>query len=71
MEKLTSNEELCLIFAARYAHGRQSIAAHIVVAEILKKWEGISDNRKAQLKREAEISAAANIDDWQRLIDHD
>ena len=69
MENLSSYEETCLIFAARYAHGRQTGAAHIVVSEILSKWDKLNDRAKAQLKREAETSAAANIDDWQRLID--
>lgn len=69
MSNLSSREESCLVFAARYAHSRKTAAAHLVVSEILSKWEGISESTRAQLKREAEVSSAANIDDWQRLID--
>lgn len=71
MDNLTSGEESCLIFAARYAHGRQTSAASVVVSGILSKWDRLSDGAKSQLKREAETSAAGNIDDWKRLIEHE
>lgn len=69
MNNLSSREESCLVFAARYAHGRHTAAASLVVSEILSKWEGISESTRAQLKREAEVSVECNIDEWIRLID--
>ena len=56
------------IFAARYAHTRNTGAAHIVVNDILSNWHKIGGEIQFQLKKEAG-EATCNFDDWQRLID--
>jgi|GEM_PF-5976322 len=60
--------ESMYVFAARYAHRRPTAAAHRVVSDILRNWDSISDETKAQLQREA-TEAIYNPEDWKRLID--
>ena len=65
---MTQHEESMLVFAARYAHSRNTCAAHMVVNEIISKWPDISESTRRQLARETQ-EAAYNHDDWQKLVD--
>ena len=67
MTHLTPVEETCLIFAARYAHDRNTGAALTVVNAALRNWDAISDRTKEQLYNEARQEAMCNLDDWYRL----
>jgi len=58
----------CLVFAARYAHDRNTGAAMQVVNSILMNWDSLSENVKRTIQEEAE-HAPYNREDWQKLID--
>lgn len=66
---LSGPEQTCLIFAARYAHTRNTGAACLVIAAILKNWGRLSELVQLQLKREAKNEATCNMEDWRRIID--
>ena len=55
-----------LVFAARYAHDRQTGGALAVVTAARKNWHLLTDDQKRQLQRESE-AATANCEDWQAL----
>jgi hypothetical protein len=65
---LPHNEQTALVFAARYAHTRQTAAASLIVDVILANWNRLTYETKEQLKREAKNEATCNHDDWKRLI---
>ena len=65
---MTNHEESMLVFAARYAHSRNTSAAHMVVAEIIGKWPELRASTRRQLVRESR-EAIYNHDYWQRLVD--
>jgi hypothetical protein len=56
------------VMAARYAHNRQTGAAHQVVSIILKHWKLIQDRTKVQIAKEAKNEAQYNREDWNRII---
>jgi hypothetical protein len=64
---LTPAEQTCLIFAARYAHHRNTGAALMVVNAILQNWDRITPRVREQLQREAE-EATYNLEDWRLVI---
>ncbi len=64
--ELSPAEQAVLVFAARYAHTRQTTAAGMVVCNILKNWDRIPAHTQEQLKREA-LAATCNLDDWAKL----
>jgi len=59
----------CLVFAARYAHSRNTTAAYVVVDEILRKWDHIPGPDRIQLCKEAKNEATYNFDQWSRLYE--
>ena len=65
--QLTPAEQTCLIFAARYAHDRNTGAALMVVNAIMHNWDRLTQHTKDQLFREARAWAGYNLDDWYRL----
>ena len=65
---MTTYEESMLVFAARYAHHRNTGASLMVVNEIISKWPDISESTRRQLVREAQ-EATYNHDDWRQMVD--
>lgn len=65
---LSVGEQSCLVFAARYAHTRNTGAASMVVNTILENWDRLIPETQEQLKREAEYEATCNFEDWGKLI---
>lgn len=57
-----------IVYAARYAHARQTGAALQVVSCAIKNWDKLSARIQEQLVREASNEATYNHNDWQRLI---
>lgn len=57
-----------LIYAARYAHNRETGAALQVVDCAIKNWSILDEKTRVQLAQEASNEATCNIDDWQKLI---
>ena len=55
-----------LVYAARYAHSRNTGAAYQVVNVIERNWHMFNDDLKALLIRESN-EAAFNFEDWERL----
>ncbi len=66
--KPSVNDSSVYIYAARYAHNRNTGAAMQVVNAILQLWDRFNYVDQQQLKREAK-EAAFNIEDWQRILD--
>jgi hypothetical protein len=60
--------QTALIFAARYAHSRETGGAFAVVLAIEECWHQLTQQTKDQLIRESR-EATCNHDDWQRLRD--
>ena len=56
------------IFAARYAHNRNTGAAYAVVQRILAAWDTLDLPTRKQLIREASEATHCK-EDWQMLID--
>lgn len=65
---LSVGEQSCLVFAARYAHTRETGAAAMVVDTALLNWDRLIPETQAQLQREAAHEATCNMEDWKRLI---
>lgn len=59
-------DENIYVFAARYAHSRNTGAAYQVVVSIIYNWGGLSRHTQIQLKNEAK-EAVYNKEDWDRL----
>lgn len=57
-----------LVFAARYAHSRNTGAALQVVRSILKSWDLLDLRTKEELIHEAKEEATCNHEDWQMII---
>ena len=57
-----------LIYAARYAHTRNTGAAFTVVMEIRNAWDNIGQHAQEQIKKEAK-EATFNLDMWNLLDD--
>lgn len=68
MTKLHPAEQDCFVFAARYAHTRNTGAAFMVVNAILHNWDKLDKHIQKQLKEEALNEAMFNMDDWNRII---
>lgn len=56
------------IMAARYAHHRKTGASYVVVSQILKDWDKLTQQARDQLQREAH-EASCNFEDWKLLIE--
>ena len=63
---MTPIEENMYVFAARYAHGRNTGAPLMVVTELINKWDEFSKNTQAQLLSES-FEAFHCKRDWDRL----
>lgn len=57
-----------LVFAARYAHTRQTYAASLVVDVIIENWDNLQPHTKEQLIKEAKNEATCNQQEWGRLF---
>jgi len=62
------NVSLLMIYAARYAHGRNTGAALQVTSYILAEWDNIDKRDKKQLYHDS-FEAAYCQEDWKRLQD--
>jgi len=60
-----------LVFAARYAHTRQTSAAFVVVQAILHNWDLLQPHTKKQLIREAKEEAEYNLTEWGKITTKD
>jgi hypothetical protein len=61
-------EQNCYVFAARYAHTRNTSAAYHVVRAICANWDRFTPEIQSLLLREAKNEATCNHDDWDKLI---
>jgi hypothetical protein len=71
MSELPSFTQTSLVFAARYAHTRNTGGAYQVVNSILHHWDDFSDYTKKQMIGEASREATCNMEDWDRLINRE
>lgn len=60
------NIESCLVFAARYAHNRNTGAALMVVNAIKNSWDDLALYTREQIIKESH-DAKYNLDEWQSL----
>lgn len=58
--------ESCLVFAARYAHTRNTTAPWLVVEHILSVWDTLSRTTQLQLIKECD-EATCQIEEWDRI----
>ena len=63
---MNCDDENMIIFAARYAHSRNTGASLLVVSHIINKWDELSDNAKDTLNRES-YKAQYCKEDWDKL----
>jgi len=63
-------ENTALVFAARYAHNRNTGSTFAIVRCLIMNWQRIDVITQAQILREAYQDATSNRDDWQKLFDH-
>lgn len=63
---LSDRMQSCLVFAARYAHDRNTGAAQMVISTIIDNWDGLRPDIKAQIQKEAK-EATCNFEDWRKL----
>lgn len=68
---LSRDLQNCLVYAARYAHARQTGASLQVVTAVLNSWGELSPDIKQQLKKEAANEAVFNYEDWKKIINKD
>ena len=61
-------DDVIYVFAARYAHGRNTGSALMVVRSILSEWDFISLHTKKQLYKES-FEAQSCKEDWKLLQD--
>jgi len=54
-----------IVYGARYAHTRPTVAALQVVTCAIKNWPELSAQTRAQLVKEARNEATYNLEDWQ------
>ncbi len=64
---MTNYENGVYIYAARYAHKRNTGAALQVVSSIVKNWDKLSIETQLQLQSEAVEDATFNLDYWDEL----
>lgn len=55
-----------LVFAARYAHHRNTGAALAVCNAIAQEWDNLDRDAQTQIQRES-FEAEYNQDDWQKI----
>ena len=60
-------EEDILVFAARYAHTRNTYAALVVIEHAIDVWDKLSHHTKEQLIREARNEAIYHQPKWEYL----
>lgn len=65
---MTRGHENMMVYAARYAHGRNTGAALQVVSHILAEWDGLAPVTKETLYKES-VEAGYCQEDWQKLRD--
>ena len=70
-ERIHSSLQTALVFAARYAHKRETSAAYSIVNAIVYHWDNLSGWTQTQLKDEAEHYARSSLHDWDRLKELD
>lgn len=58
--------ESMLVFAARYAHSRNTGAAFMVVRQILDVWGELSEQTRDMILKERK-EATCNFEDWAML----
>ena len=63
-EGLPPSVQISMIFAARYAHHRQTVGAHTVCMSLNKVWDQLSSNIQTQIIKESH-EATYNLDDWE------
>jgi len=66
VECLSRCEESSYVFAARYAHSRNTGAAHMVVKALMVNWAAFSEQTKNQILKET-FEATHNDSDWTAL----
>jgi leucyl aminopeptidase (aminopeptidase T) len=67
-EPLAADLQTVLVFAARYAHSRNTGGTWVVVRTLKQHWGQLSDYIQEQILSESH-EATTNLDDWQRLRD--
>ncbi len=68
-KQLPARAQLCLVFAARYAHTRRTGAALLVVNAIIDNWDRLSADTQKQIINEAVNEATCNLEDWKLITD--
>lgn len=66
---LPADMQTCLVFAARYAHDRNTSGAYLVTRALLSNWDKLSPNTQKQLHKEARNEATCNLEDWALILD--
>lgn len=66
MTKLEPGDESVVVFAARYAHHRNTGASLLVCNHIKRNWDRYCQNTQQMLQRETE-EAQFNPSDWERI----
>ena len=70
MKQYTAQENIAMIFAARYVHNRNTSGTLLIVDCLIKNWHKIDKSTKIQILLEADNVATTNRDDWQRLFNY-
>lgn len=68
VNRLPHHMQTCLVFAARYAHHRNTGGALAICTAIRDQWTSLDKHTQDQILRESH-EATANLDDWQKLRD--
>ena len=63
---MTSAENTCFVFAARYAHTRNTAGAYAVVTGLKAVWGDLDTPTRAQIVKESH-EALYNLNDWDDL----
>jgi hypothetical protein len=66
VSQLSPAMQSCLVFAARYAHRRDTGAAFLVVSAIKEQWNNLGAFTKLQIECESN-EATKNPNDWANL----
>ena len=66
--KMTIGHEHMMVYAARYAHGRNTGAALQIVSHILAEWDKLTENTKWKLYKDTREARYCQ-EDWQKLRD--
>lgn len=60
-------DETILVFAMRYALGRQTAAAYKVATHIVNVWDALTRNTQEQIQREI-INTATSPSEWVAVL---